>query len=140
MRSELPQPPFKSPVKGAGLTKPGVAILQFLLISLVALVEIFFRANVGFLTGIAIWIAYYFALIYGRSGTTYVAVVNPPISFAIATLLLLPSVGGISLSISRIGVDVVSGLASVAPFLITGSLFGWWFYFKERRQLLARSA
>ena len=140
MRSELPQPPFKSPVKGAGLTKPGVAILQFLFISLVALVEIFFRANVGFLTGIAIWIAYYFALIYGRSGTTYVAVVNPPIPFAIATLLLLPSVGGISLSISRIGVDVVSGLASVAPFLITGSLFGWWFYFKERRQLLARGA
>lgn len=140
MRSELPQPPFKSPVKGAGLTKPGVAILQFLFISLVALVEIFFRANVGFLTGIAIWIAYYFALIYGRLGTTYVAVVNPPISFAIATLLLLPSVGGISLSISRIGVDVVSGLASVAPFLISGSLFGWWFYFKERRQLLARGA
>ena len=140
MRSELPQPPFKSPVKGAGLTKPGVAILQFLFISLVALVEIFFRANVGFLTGIAIWIAYYFALIYGRSGTTYVAVVNPPISFVIATLLLLPSVGGISLNISRIGVDVVSGLASVAPFLISGSLFGWWFYFKERRQLLARGA
>ena len=140
MRDELPQPPFKSPVKGAGLTKPGVVILQFLFISLVALIEIFFRSNVGFLTGIAIWIAYYFAIIYGRAGTTYAAVVNPPIAFAIATLLLLPSVGGISLSISRIGVDLVSGLASVAPFLITGSLFGWWFYFKERRKLLSRSA
>ena len=140
MRDELPQPPFKSPVKGAGLTKPGVVILQFLFISLVALIEIFFRSNVGFLTGIAIWIAYYFAIIYGRAGTTYAAVVNPPIAFAIATLLLLPSVGGISLSISRIGVDLVSGLASVAPFLISGSLFGWWFYFKERRKLLSRSA
>ena len=140
MRDELPQPPFKSPVKGAGLTKPGVVILQFLFISLVALIEIFFRSNVGFLTGIAIWIAYYFAIIYGRAGTTYAAVVNPPIAFAIATLLLLPSVGGISLSISRIGVDLVSGLASVAPFLITGSLFGWCFYFKERRKLLSRSA
>ena len=140
MRDELPQPPFKSPVKGAGLTKPGVVILQFLFISFIALIEIFFRSNVGFLTGIAIWIAYYFAIIYGRAGTTYAAVVNPPIAFAIATLLLLPSVGGISLSISRIGVDLVSGLASVAPFLITGSLFGWWFYFKERRKLLSRSA
>jgi len=140
MRDELPQPPFKSPVKGAGLTKPGVVILQFLFISLVALIEIFFRSNVGFLTGIAIWIAYYFAIIYGRAGTTYAAVVNPPIAFAIATLLLLPSVGGISLSVSRIGVDLVSGLASVAPFLISGSLFGWWFYFKEQRKLLARSA
>ena len=140
MRDELPQPPFKSPVKGAGLTKPGVVILQFLFISFIALIEIFFRSNVGFLTGIAIWIAYYFAIIYGRAGTTYAAVVNPPIAFAIATLLLLPSVGGISLSISRIGVDLVSGLASVAPFLITGSIFGWWFYFKERRKLLSRSA
>ena len=140
MRDELPQPPFKSPVKGAGLTKPGVVILQFLFISLVALIEIFFRSNVGFLTGIAIWIAYYFAIIYGRAGTTYAAVVNPPIAFAIATLLLLPSVGGISLSVSRIGVDLVSGLASVAPFLISGSLFGWWFYFKERGKLLSRSA
>ncbi len=140
MRDELPQPPFKSPVKGAGLTKPGVVILQFLFISFIALIEIFFRSNVGFLTGIAIWIAYYFAIIYGRTGTTYAAVVNPPIAFAIATLLLLPSVGGISLSISRIGVDLVSGLASVAPFLISGSLFGWWFYFKERRKLLSRSA
>jgi hypothetical protein len=140
MRDELPQPPFKSPVKGAGLTKPGVVILQFLFISFIALIEIFFRSNVGFLTGIAIWIAYYFAIIYGRVGTTYAAVVNPPISFAIATLLLLPSVGGISLSVSRIGVDLVSGLASVAPFLISGSLFGWWFYFKERRKLLSRSA
>ncbi|MEY3346533.1 MAG: hypothetical protein RIR40_258 [Actinomycetota bacterium] len=140
MRDELPQPPFKSPVKGAGLTKPGVVILQFLFISFIALIEIFFRSNVGFLTGIAIWIAYYFAIIYGRVGTTYAAVVNPPIAFAIATLLLLPSVGGISLSVSRIGVDLVSGLASVAPFLISGSLFGWWFYFKERRKLLSRSA
>ena len=140
MRDELPQPPFKSPVKGAGLTKPGVVILQFLFISFIALIEIFFRSNVGFLTGIAIWIAYYFAIIYGRAGTTYAAVVNPPIAFAIATLLLLPSVGGISLSVSRIRVDLVSGLASVAPFLISGSLFGWWFYFKEQRKLLARSA
>ena len=106
MRDELPQPPFKSPVKGAGLTKPGVVILQFLFISFIALIEIFFRSNVGFLTGIAIWIAYYFAIIYGRVGTTYAAVVNPPIAFAIATLLLLPSVGGISLSVSRIGVDL----------------------------------
>jgi hypothetical protein len=45
--------------------------------------------------------------------------------------VLLPSVGGASLSITRLGVDLVSGLASVAPFLITGSIFGWWYYFKE---------
>jgi len=103
------------------------------------MVEIFFRSNVGFVTGVAIWAAYYGALIYGRKGTTYVAVVNPPIAFALATLFLLPTVGGISLSFTRIGIDLVTGLASVAPFLISGSLFGWWYYFKERKQLLSSS-
>ena len=138
--TNLPKPPIKSPVQGAGLTKPGVVILQFAWISFVALIEIFFRSNVGFITGIAIWIAYYGALIYGRKGTTYVAVVNPPIAFALSTLFLLPTVGGISLSFTRIGIDLVTGLASVAPFLISGALFGWWHYFKERRALLARGA
>ena len=136
----LPKPPIKSPVKGAGLTKPGIVILQFALIAFVAMIEIFFRSNVGFLTGLAIWTSYYGALIYGRPGTTYVAVVNPPIAFGAAAILLLPTVGGFSLSITRLGVDLVSGLASVAPFLLSGALFGWWYYFKERKTLLARSA
>jgi len=140
MRSDLPAPPIKSPIKGSGLTKPGVVILQFLFISLVALIEIFFRANVGFITGLSIWIAHYGALIYGRPGTAYVAAVNPPISFALATLTLLPTVGGFSLSLTRLGIDLVTGLASVAPFLITGALFGWFYYFKERKKLLSRSA
>ena len=137
--TSLPKPPIKSPVKGAGLTKPGVVILQFALIAFIAMIEIFFRSNVGFVTGLSIWVAYYGALIYGRKGTTYVAVVNPPIAFALATLFLLPTVGGISLSFTRIGIDLVTGLASVAPFLISGSLFGWWYYFKERKELLSRS-
>jgi hypothetical protein len=67
-------------------------------------------------------------------------VVNPPIALALATLVLLPTVGGFSLSITRLGVDLVTGLASVAPFLITGSLFGWWFYFKEQKRLLSSGA
>lgn len=129
----LPKPPIKSPVKGAGLTKPGIVILQFLLIAFVALIEIFFRSNVGFLTGFAIWASYYGAFIYGRSGTTYVAVVNPPIALALAIVLLLPTVGGFSLSVTKFGIDLVSGLASVAPFLLSGSLFGWWYYFKESK-------
>ena len=134
MTSNLPQPPIKNPIKGAGLTKPGIVILQFVFISFVALIEIFFRSNVGFLTGIAIWASYYGALIYGRPGTTYVAVVNPPIAFGAAAILLLPTVGGFSLSITRLGVDLVSGLASVAPFLLSGALFGWWHYFKLVKQ------
>lgn len=131
---------MKTPIKGAGLTKPGVAILQFLLIAFVAMVEIFFRSNVGFLTGLAIWASYYGGINYGRSGTTYVAVVNPPIAFGLSAILLLPTVGGVSLSITRLGVDLVSGLASVAPFLLSGAVYGWFSYFTENRRLLTRSA
>ena len=140
MTNNLPQPPMKNPIKGAGLTKPGIVILQFFLIAFVAVIEIFFRSNVGFLTGFAIWASYYGALIYGRAGTTYVAVVNPPLAFGAAAIILLPTVGGFSLSITRLGIDLVSGLASVAPFLLSGALFGWWYYFKEQKSLLARSA
>jgi hypothetical protein len=140
MKSNLPQPPIKNPIKGAGLTKPGIVILQFIFIAFIAMIEIFFRSNVGFLTGLALWASYYGALVYGRPGTTYVAVVNPPLAFGAAAIFLLPTVGGISLSITRLGVDLVSGLASVAPFLLSGALFGWWYYFKEQRKLLSRSA
>lgn len=129
-----------SPIKGAGLTKPGVVILQFIFLAFVAMIEIFFRSNVGFLTGFAIWACYYGGLAYGRAGTTYVAVVNPPIAFGLAAVLLLPTVGGISLSITRFGVDLISGLASVAPFLLTGALYGWWSYFREKRLLLSGRA
>jgi len=90
MTNNLPQPPIKNPIKGAGLTKPGIVILQFLLIAFVAVIEIFFRSNVGFLTGFAIWASYYGALIYRRPGTTYVAVVNPPLAFGAAAIILLP--------------------------------------------------
>ena len=140
MTSNLPQPPIKKPIKGAGLTKPGIVILQFLLIAFVSVIEIFFRSNVGFLTGFAIWASYCGALIYGRPGTTYVAVVNPPLAFGAAAIILLPTVGGVSFSITRFGIDLVSGRASVAPFLLSGALFGWWYYFKEQKKLLARSA
>lgn len=138
-RFALPKPPIKNPIKGSGLTKQGIVILQFALIALIATIEIFFRSNVGFLTGIAIWLAYYGALIYGRSGTTYVAVVNPPIVLAFAVVLLLPTVGGVSLSFTKFGVDLVTGLAGVAPFLITGALFGWFYYFREKKRLLSSS-
>ena len=129
----------KVPIQGAGLTKPGVAILQFLFIFFIGFIETLFRHGFGLLTGLAIWVAYYGALVYGRTGTTYVSVVNPPIALALAVVILLPTVGGISLSISRLGVDLFSGLASVAPFLITGALFGWWYYFKEKKRLLPSS-
>ena len=104
------------------------------------MVEIFFRSNVGALTGIAIWLSYFGGIKLGRPGTLYPAIVNPPIAFAAAIFFLMPTVGGSSFRISRIGVDLVTGLASVAPFLITGALVGWGIYITKKRQSSLTSA
>ena len=50
--------PINSPIKGPGLTKPGVVILQFLVIFLFEAVEILFRNSLGIITCLAIWIAF----------------------------------------------------------------------------------
>ena len=123
------------PIQGAGLTKPGIAILQFALIFLVSFIEVLFRHGFGILVGLAIWIAYYGGLTLGRKGTTYVAVVSPPIGVALSIFLLHPIFSGFSMSISRFGIDFIASLAAIAPFLLTGALYGWWRYFKEKRSL-----
>ena len=125
----------KVPIQGAGLTKPGVAILQFLFIFFIGFIETLFRHGFGLLTGLAIWVAYYGGLTLGRKGTTYVAVVAPPIALLLATIQIHPIFSGFSLSASKLGIDFLATLASVAPFLLTGTLYGWWYYFKERRSL-----
>ena len=50
--------PINSPIKGPGLTKPGVVILQFLVIFLFEGIEILFRNSLGIITCLAIWIAF----------------------------------------------------------------------------------
>jgi hypothetical protein len=47
--------PINSPLKGPGLTKPGVVILQFLIIFLFEAVEILFRNSLGIITCLAIF-------------------------------------------------------------------------------------
>ena len=42
--------PINSPIKGPGLTKPGVVILQFLVIFLFEAIEILFRNSLGIIT------------------------------------------------------------------------------------------
>ncbi len=140
MTTNLPKIKLKNPIQGSGLTAPGVVILQFVFIGFWAMVEIFFRSNVGALTGIAIWLSYLGGIKLGRPGTLYPAIVNPPIAFATAIFVLMPTVGGSSFRISRIGVDLVTGLASVAPFLITGALVGWGIYITKKRQSSLTSA
>jgi hypothetical protein len=124
----------KSRIQGPGLTKQGVAILQALWIALLMAVEIAFRGNVGFITGVGIWIAFAGGIHLGRSGTIFTAVVIPPIAFAVTIVLLLPTLGGSTFRISRFALDLVSGLAGIAPFLVTGALVGWVIFFARERR------
>lgn len=121
-------------IQGPGLTKPGVAILQSLFIALVMTIEITFRGNVGVITGIALWIAFAGGIYLGRRGTIFTSVVTPPIAFAIMIVTLLPTVGGSTLRISRFALDLVSGLAGIAPFLVTGALVGWVIFFAREKR------
>jgi hypothetical protein len=124
----------KSRIQGPGLTKQGVAILQALWIALLMAVEIAFRGNVGFITGVGIWIAFAGGIHLGRGGTIFTAVVTPPIAFAVTIVLLLPTLGGSTFRISRFALDLVSGLAGIAPFLVTGALVGWVIFFARERR------
>lgn len=125
--------PINSPIKGPGLTKPGVIVLQFLVIFLFQAVELLFRSSLGIITAIAIWIAFFGAIYLGRSGTLYVAAVSPPISLLITSFVLMPTVGGGSFAPTKFLVDLVSGLASISFYLLSGAAITWFLWFKRER-------
>jgi hypothetical protein len=138
MMSEFTPPPTAhrgnpiNPIKGPGLTIPGVIILQSLLIFFAELVEYKFT-KVGILTGMAILISFAGGLFLGRTGTSFTAVVNPPIAFLVSTIFLMATVGGTGLHISKIGIDLISSMAGAAPYLIFGALLGWIIYLWRSR-------
>ena len=117
-------------IQGPGLKAPGIVVMQFLFIALFTLIELLFRIGVGIVTGIAICASLYGGLRFGRKGTTYVSVVTPPIAFAISLFILTLIFDGFKPS--RVGIDVIAGLASEAPFLIISALYGWFTYFNEK--------
>ena len=117
-------------IQGPGLKAPGIVVMQFLVIALFTLIELLFRSGVGIVTGIAICASLYGGLRFGRKGTTYVSVVTPPIAFAISLFILTLIFDGFKPS--RVGIDVIAGLASEAPFLIISALYGWFTYFNEK--------
>lgn len=124
----------KKKIQGPGLTKPGIVILQSLFISLLMAIEIAIRGNVGIITGVGLWLAFGGAIYLGRAGTVFTSVVTPPITFAVMIIVLLPTLGGSTLRVSRFALDLVSGLAGIAPFLVTGALVGWVIYFARERK------
>jgi hypothetical protein len=101
-------------IQGPGLKAPGIVVMQFFFIALFTLIELVFRSGVGIITGIAICASLYGGLRFGRKGTTYTSVVFD------------------GFRPSRVGIDVIAGLASQAPFLIISALYGWFVYFNEK--------
>jgi hypothetical protein len=127
--------PINSPIKGPGLTKPGVIILQFLVIFLFEAIEILFRNSLGIITCLAIWIAFFGAIYLGRPGTAYVTAVAPPVSLLIASIILMPTLGAGSFAPTELLIDLVAGLASVSFYLLSGAAVAWFVWFKKERNL-----
>ena len=117
-------------ISGPGLKKEGVVVLQTLFIALLTLLELWIRSGVGIVTGLVLCVSVYAGIRLGRKGTRYVSVVTPPLAFAATVFVYAIASHGIS--ISRVGIDFVAGLASVAPYLIISALYGWFMFFNEK--------
>ena len=113
-----------------GLTKPGVVVIQTLLIGFFVIVELVFRHGVGVITGIAICVAVFGTIRFARQGTAYVAAATSPLAFALVTLITILLQDGPHPS--RVGVDFIASLASVAPYLLISVTYGWINYFRSR--------
>jgi hypothetical protein len=120
----------KLQIQGPGLKKEGIVVLQTLLIGFFTFIEIWLRSGVGIITGIVILLAFYGAIRFGRPGTTYVSVVTPPLAFAANAIFWIMIFDGFRPS--RVGIDFIAALASVAPFLIIGAAYGWFVYLNAK--------
>jgi len=115
---------------GPGLKKEGVVVLQTFFIALFTFLELTIRSGAGFLSGIVIVAVTYGGVAYGRPGTRYVSAVTPPLAYAATTLTY--TILNVGLSISRLGVDFIASLASVAPYLLIASIYGWFQFLNEK--------
>ncbi|MEJ6573784.1 MAG: hypothetical protein QNL78_01485 [Actinomycetes bacterium] len=120
-------------VKGPGLKVPGVIVLQFLLILIFETLEYTFT-KVGLFTGLAILICFLGGLYLGRPGTSFTNAVNPPIALLISTLLIVATIGGTGFAPGKIGLELITTLSSVAPWLITGAVIAWAAHFALMRK------
>ena len=117
-------------IKGPGLKKEGVVVLQSLFIAFFAGFELLIRSGAGIVSGLIICVVLYGGLRFGRTGTTYVSVVTPPLAYAATVLIyLILSVG---FKPSRLGIDFVASLASIAPYLLVSALYGWFVFLNEK--------
>jgi hypothetical protein len=120
----------KPKISGPGLKKEGVVVLQTFFIALFSGLELLIRSGAGIISGLIVCIVLFGGIRFGRKGTTYVSVVTPPLAFAATVLIyLILSVG---IKPSRLGLDFVASLASIAPYLLISALYGWFIFLNER--------
>ena len=120
----------KPAISGPGLNKQGVLVLQSFFIFIFVWLEMWIRSGAGILSGLIICLVTYGGNAYGRTGTRYVAAVTPPLAYAATTLIYTIFSDG--LRPSRVGIDFIASLASVAPFLLISALYGWFMFFNEK--------
>ena len=120
----------KPAISGPGLNKQGVLVLQSFFIFIFVWLEMWIRSGAGILSGLIICLVTYGGIAYGRTGTRYVAAVTPPLAYAATTLIYTIFSDG--LRPSRVGIDFIASLASVAPFLLISALYGWFMFFNEK--------
>jgi hypothetical protein len=120
----------KPTIPGPGLKKEGIVFLQCIFIAFFTLAEMWIRGGAGFLSGFVLIVVTYGGVAYGRTGTRYVTAVTPPLAYAAVALLYTVLTDGVR--ISRVGVDFMASLASVAPFLLVASLYGWYQFLNEK--------
>jgi hypothetical protein len=117
-------------IQGPGLKKQGIVFLQSLFIFIFASLEIWIRSGAGIVSGLVLVLVTYGGIHYGRTGTRYVTAVTPPLAYAATTLLITILNDG--LRITRVGVDFLASLASVAPFLLISALYAWFMFLNEK--------
>jgi hypothetical protein len=117
-------------MSGPGLKKEGVVVFQSFFIALFAGFELLIRSGAGIVSGLIICIVLFGGIRFGRPGTTYVSVVTPPLAFAATVLAYLIITVGIKPS--RIGLDFIASLASIAPYLLASALYGWFVFLNEK--------
>ena len=122
--------PKKPTIPGPGLKKEGIVFLQVVLIAFFTFAEMFIRGGAGFLSGFVLIVVTYGGVAYGRAGTRYVTAVTPPLAYAATTFAYTILTDGVR--ISRVGVDFMASLASVAPFLLIAAAYGWYQFLNEK--------
>ncbi len=120
----------KPAIPGPGLKKQGIVFLQSLLIFILVSLEIWIRGGAGILSGLILFLVTFGAIAYGRPGTRYVSAVTPPLAYA--ATVLLATLLDVGLRPSRLRIDFIASLASVAPYLLVSALYGWVMFFNER--------